>query len=109
MLIKRPSKTRAKKTFPQSLKMISPRIDALVDSDIMPAPRRKTLVRKRTMIEIAYTAVDVFGCFGLVDAVATTFVCPTGAQVCCALYHAECGDVLDAMDQTIVDMCLAGF
>jgi len=89
--------------------MISPPIDASVDSDIITAPRRKTPTRKRTMIEIAYSAVDVFGCFGPVDAVATTFVCPTGAQVCCALYHAECGDVLDAMNQTIVDMCLAGF
>jgi hypothetical protein len=89
--------------------MISLRIDAPADSDIMPAPRGKTLARKKTMMEIAYTAVDVFGCFGLVDAVATTFVCPTGAQVCCALYYTECGDVLDAMDQTIVDMCLAGF
>jgi hypothetical protein len=29
--------------------MISPPIDAHADSDIMPAPRRKTLVRKRTM------------------------------------------------------------
>jgi hypothetical protein len=29
--------------------MISPTIDANSDSDIMPAPRRKTLVRKRTM------------------------------------------------------------
>jgi hypothetical protein len=29
--------------------MISPPIDAPADSDIMPAPRRKTLVRKRTM------------------------------------------------------------
>jgi hypothetical protein len=29
--------------------MISPRIDAFADSDIMPASRRKTLVRKRTM------------------------------------------------------------
>jgi hypothetical protein len=29
--------------------MISPSIDAPADSDIMPAPRRKTLVRKRTM------------------------------------------------------------
>jgi len=29
--------------------MISPPIDATVDSDIMPALRRKTLVRKRTM------------------------------------------------------------
>jgi len=61
------------------------------------------------MIEIAFTAVDVFGCFGPVDAVATTFVCPTGAQVCCALYHADRGDKLDAIDRTIVDLCLAGF
>jgi hypothetical protein len=61
------------------------------------------------MIEIAFTAVDVFGCFGPVDAVATTLICPTGAQVCCALYHAECGDKLDATDRTIVDLCLAGF
>jgi hypothetical protein len=29
--------------------MISPRIDAFADSDIMPASRRKTLARKRTM------------------------------------------------------------
>jgi hypothetical protein len=29
--------------------MISPPIDAPADSDIMPAPRRKTLVRKKTM------------------------------------------------------------
>jgi len=29
--------------------MISPSIDANADSDIMPAPRRKTLARKKTM------------------------------------------------------------
>jgi hypothetical protein len=29
--------------------MISPPVDARADSDIMPAPRRKPLVRKRTM------------------------------------------------------------
>jgi hypothetical protein len=40
---------RFQKTFPQSHKMISPRIDAHADSDIMPAPRHKTLARKRTM------------------------------------------------------------
>ena len=61
------------------------------------------------MIEIAYTAVDVFGCFGPIDAVATTYICPTGAQVRCALYHLECGDHLDATDRTIADLCLAGF
>jgi hypothetical protein len=50
MLIRRPNKTTGKtKSFPQSCKMISPPIDAPADSDIMPAPRRKTLVRKRTM------------------------------------------------------------
>jgi hypothetical protein len=32
--------------------MISPPIDAPADSDIMPAPRRKTLVRKRTMTRL---------------------------------------------------------
>jgi hypothetical protein len=35
--------------------MISPSIDAPADSDIMPAPRRKTLARKRTMNEIINT------------------------------------------------------
>jgi pyruvate/2-oxoacid:ferredoxin oxidoreductase beta subunit len=62
-----------------------------------------------TMIEIAFTAVDVFGCFGPADAVYTTLFCPTGTQVCGALYRAECGHALDASDQTIVDLCLAGF
>jgi hypothetical protein len=44
-----PTKHGQNKIFAQSSKMISPRIDAPADSDIMPAPRRKTLVRKRTM------------------------------------------------------------
>jgi hypothetical protein len=35
--------------------MISPRIDAHADSDIMPAPRHKTLARKRTMINTPAT------------------------------------------------------
>jgi hypothetical protein len=37
------------KTCPQSSKMISPPIDAPADSDIIPALRRKTPARKRTM------------------------------------------------------------
>jgi hypothetical protein len=62
-----------------------------------------------TMIEIAYTDVDFFGCFGSVDAFVTRFACPTGSQVCRVLYHAACGDDLDAIDRTILDLCLAGF
>ncbi len=62
-----------------------------------------------TMLKIAFTAADFFGCFGPADAVCTTFFCPTGTQVCGALYRAECGHALDASDQTIVDLCLAGF
>ena len=61
------------------------------------------------MLKIAFTAVDFFGCFGPADAVYTTLFCPTGTQVCGALYRAECGHALDASDQTIVDLCLAGF
>jgi hypothetical protein len=42
-----PQNTGKTKSFPQSRKMISPCIDAFVDSDIMPASRHKTLARKR--------------------------------------------------------------
>jgi len=68
-----------------------------------------SLGERTEMIKIAYTAVDVFGCFGPADAVSTTFICPTGSQVCCALHHAKCGNDLDALDSTIVDLCLVGF
>jgi hypothetical protein len=38
--------------------MISPSIDAPVDSDIMPTPRRKTLARKRTMTRGSRVSVN---------------------------------------------------
>ena len=70
---------------------------------------RKAAHGDTTMLKIAFTAVDFFGCFGPADAVYTTLFCPTGTQVLGALYRAECGHALDASDQTIVDLCLAGF
>lgn len=69
----------------------------------------KTLTGDTEMLTVAYTNVDFFGCFGPVDALATTDVCPTGMQVACIVYHASCGDALDATDSTILDLLMAGF
>lgn len=69
----------------------------------------KTLTRDTEMMTVAYTNVDFFGCFGPVDALATTDVCPTGMQVAGIVYHASCGDALDATDSTILDLLMAGF
>ena len=59
-------------------------------------------------IEIAYIAVDYFGCYGLIGQVATTFFVPTATQVMGAMWLTECGQTLDAVEQTIVDLCFAG-
>ena len=59
-------------------------------------------------IEIAYTGPDYFGCFGPVGQTATTFFAPTDTQVMDAAWRYCWGCDLDAVEQTIVDLCLAG-
>ena len=59
-------------------------------------------------IEIADTGIDYFGCFGPIGQTTTTFFTPNRTQVMGALWLTECGHDLDAVEQTIVDLCFAG-
>jgi hypothetical protein len=59
-------------------------------------------------IDVAYTEVDYFGCFGPVGQTVTTFFTPNRTQVMDTLWLSECGHTLDAVEQTILDLCLAG-
>jgi len=60
-------------------------------------------------LELSYTEVDYFGCFGPVGKVNTTFFIPSKTQVMAAIWLKESGFDLDAAEQTIVDLCLAGW
>ena len=59
-------------------------------------------------IEIAYTGPDYFGCYGPIGQMTKTWYTPNRTQVMGALWLTECGHDLDAVEQTIVDLCLAG-
>ena len=60
-------------------------------------------------IEIAYTAPDYFGCYGPIGQPVTEYYSPCRTQVMGALWLAECGYALECHEQTIVDLCLAGW
>jgi len=59
-------------------------------------------------IEITSTGIDYFGCFGPIGQMTTTYYTPTATQVMGAMWLTECGHALDAVEQTIVDLCFAG-
>lgn len=62
------------------------------------------------MIEIAYTAPDYFGVFGIPNEIHTLWLIPTRCDVLRAVWYASQGTPqFDGFEQTLFDLLMAGF